>query len=115
MHFRWELSGHAECVRQLGLPCAELTEDLGDAHGLDASSQQRVQVAAPRGDSDHSLTELHHFAPCVKHSCGLGVEAFSQTHLHGATGLDDLVDLGFAQSLYIDQILRQRATPNRTF
>ena len=105
VHLGGELSGHTERVGELGFACAELTEDLGDAHGFDAAAEQCVQVAAACGDFDHSLAKLHHFAACVKDPGGLPIEKFVHTHLHGATSLHDLVHLGFTESLHIDQIL----------
>ena len=56
VHVERELGCHAQCVGELRLARAEFSEDLRDAHRLDAPSNQRVQLRAARRHLDHSLS-----------------------------------------------------------
>ena len=50
------LRRHAERVRELRLPRAELAERLGDGHGLDAAAEDRVELGASRRQAEHGLS-----------------------------------------------------------
>ena len=50
------LRRHAQRVRELRLPRAELAERLGDGHGLDAAAEDRVELGASRRQAEHGLS-----------------------------------------------------------
>mmetsp|Transcript_51763 Transcript_51763/g.129968 ORF Transcript_51763/g.129968 Transcript_51763/m.129968 type:complete len:201 (+) Transcript_51763:163-765(+) len=95
LHVLRQLSRHTQRMTHLCLAGSVFSEELCDAHALDASAQQLVEVVGARRHLEDSVALRHQDRPAH--------ERIARLQLAGR--LQNLVDFGVAESLDLRQFL----------